>query len=232
MSANDAYQSLTLESLAHRCAEESEHFFHRRDHDPRYCFELFRRAVVEGNERAWNYLTHNYRPLVAGWVTRHRAFAGSGEEVGYFVNGAFAKMWSAMSPQKFDSFDDLKSLLRYLQLCVASVITDYVRSGEYNQMLEELPPGAEEASDIEVEQQALERTAREGFWQVVNDRLNDEKERLVVHYSYVVGFKPGDIYRERADIFDDVREIYRIKENVLARLRRDDALRELLLTHA
>jgi hypothetical protein len=115
---------------------------------------------------------------------------------------------------------------------VGSVITDYVRGAEYNQMLEDLPPGAEEASDVEVEEQALERTTREGFWQVIDNRLNDEKERLVVHYSYVVGFKPGDIYRERDDIFDDVREIYRIKENVLARLRRDDALRELLLPHA
>lgn len=232
MSPHDAFHSLSLAGLAQHCAEESDHFFHRRDHDPRYCFELFRRAIVEQDERAWTYLCNNYRPLVSGWVRRNRAFASSGEEIDYFVNGAFAKMWSAMSAEKFESFSDLKSLLRYLQLCVGSVIMDYARSNEYHEMLEDLPPGAEEDRGEVVEDEALDRTEREAFWQTIAKRLNDDKERLVLHYSYVVGFKPGQIYDEREDLFDDVHEIYRIKENVLARLRRDTALHELLTPYA
>ncbi|MFW5942639.1 MAG: sigma-70 family RNA polymerase sigma factor [bacterium] len=232
MPANDVFKSLALDVLAQRCAEESDHFFHRREHDPRYCYELFRRAIVEHNEAAWARICRNYGPLVAGWVKRQRAFRQTGEEVSFFVNGAFAKMWSAISPEKFKSFSDLKSLLRYLQLCVSSVVTDHARNANYHQMLEDLPPGVDEATGVDVEQRALDKTARSSFWQAVDARLNDDKERLVVHYSYVVGFKPGDIYREQQDLFDDVREIYRIKENVLARLRRDDALQQLLLQHA
>lgn len=232
MSDQDILHSLPLAALAQHCTEESDHFFHRRSHDPRYCYELFRRAIREEDERAWTYLCKNYRPLVTGWVRRHQAFPGSGEEAAYFVNGAFAKMWSAMSPEKFSSFSNLKSLLRYLQLCVSSVVTDHARSAEYHEMLEDLPPGVEEASGVEVEQLALERTQRKTFWEAVSERLNDDKERLVVHYSYVVGFKPGEIYREKEAMFDDVREIYRIKENVLARLRRDTDLQERLLKHA
>lgn len=228
MSSRDAFHSLPLAALAQQCATESDHFFHRREHDPRYCFELFRRAVVDRNERAWALLCHNYRPLVSGWVRRNRAFASSGEEIDYFVNGAFAKMWSAISPEKFESFDNLKSLLRYLQLCVSSVIMDHARSAEYHEMLEDLPPGVEESDAEAVEDVALSRTHRQEFWQIIGQRLNDDKERLVLHYSFVVGFKPGQIYDERADLFEDVREIYRIKENVLARLRRDSALQELL----
>jgi len=229
MSTRDTIHSLSLDGLTQHCAEESDHFFHRRDNDPRYCFELFRRAVVEHNQRAWTFLCENYRPLVSGWVRRNRAFAAAGEEIDYFVNGAFAKMWSAMSAEKFDSFPDLKSLLRYLQLCVGSVVTDYARSTEYYEMLEDLPPGVEEATDVQVEDVALERTQRNVFWQAVGQRLNDDKERMVLHYSYVVGFKPSQIYEEKQDLFEDVREIYRIKENVLARLRRDSELQELLM---
>ena len=136
-----------------------------------------------------------------------------------------------MSSEKFDSFPDLKSLLRYLQLCVASVVTDHARSAEYYEMLEDLPPGAEEATGVHVEEVALERTERVAFWQAIGQRLNDDKERMVLHYSYVVGFKPGQIYDERQDLFEDVREIYRIKENILARLRRDTELQDLLLHH-
>ncbi len=227
MTTSSSLHSLTLSSVAQRCAEESDHFFHRREHDPRFCFELFRRAIEERDERAWRFLCDQYRPLVAGWVKRNEAFAGSKEDVSFFVNGAFAKMWSAVTPEKFAGFDDLKSLLRYLQLCVSSVITDHVRAVEYYERLEDLPPNVEEATGIRVERRALDRAERESFWEAINARLKDEQEKLVVYYSYVVGFKPSQIMERRPDAFDDVREIYRIKENVLARLRRDDALREL-----
>lgn len=232
MSTRDAFHSLSLVALAQHCAEESDHFFHRRDHDPRYCFELFRRAIVEHDQRAWNYLCRNYRSLVGGWVRRNRAFANSGEEIDYFVNGAFAKMWSAMSAEKFNSFSDLKSLLRYLQLCVSSVVTDHARSADYHEMLADLPPGLEEDTGEAVEDAALARSEREAFWQAIAQRLNNDKERMVLHYSYVVGFKPAQIYEEKAELFDDVREIYRIKENVLSRLRRDRGLQALLMHHA
>ena len=227
MTSSSSLHSLTLSSVAQQCAEESDHFFHRREHDPRFCFELFRRAIEERDERAWRFLCDQYRPLVAGWVKRNEAFAGSKEDVSFFVNGAFAKMWSAVTPEKFAGFDDLKSLLRYLQLCVSSVITDHVRAVEYHERLEDLPPNVEEATGVHVERRALDQAEREWFWETINARLKDEQERVVVYYSYVVGFKPSQIMERRPDAFDDVREIYRTKENVLARLRRDDALKEL-----
>lgn len=218
--------------LARHCQEESEHFFQRRAHDPRYCFELFRRAVQERDERAWTLVCSQYEPLVAGWVRRHQMFPGSGEEVSYFVNGALAKFWSAVGPEKFEEFPNLKSLLRYLQLCVASVVTDHVRAADFHDRLESLPPTVEEDEKADVERRALERASRESFWEIVADRLNSEDERLVVHFSYVVGLKPSQIQEYRPDRFDDVRDIYRIKENILARLRRDDQLRQLLTRHA
>lgn len=232
MSTSISLHSLTLSGVARHCAEESDHFFHRRAHDPRFCFELFRRAIEERDEHAWSLLCDQYRPLVAGWVKRNEAFASSKENVSYFVNGAFAKMWSAVSAEKFADFDDLKSLLRYLQLCVASVIMDHVRAVEYHERLEDLPPNVEEATGVHVEQRALEQADRKSFWEAINARLNDEQEKLVVYYSYVVGFKPSQILEHRPDAFADVRDIYRTKENVLARLRRDEALKELFSSDA
>ena len=162
---------MTLSGVAQRCAEESDRFFHRRDHDPRFCFELFRRAIEERDEGAWSLLCDQYRPLVAGWVKRNEAFAGSKESVSFFVNGAFAKMWSEVTPEKFVGFDDLKSLLRYLQLCVASVITDHVRTVDYHERLEDLPRAVEEVTGIHVEQRALDQAERESFWQAIDRHL-------------------------------------------------------------
>jgi hypothetical protein len=82
-------QLLTLAGVAHRCAQETDRFFRDERYDPRYCFELFRRAILHHNERAWQLVYAPYQPLVAGWVARHSAFQASDEETQYFVNHAF-----------------------------------------------------------------------------------------------------------------------------------------------
>lgn len=223
-------EPLTLAGVAHHCAQETERFFHRQQHDPRYCFELFRRAIIDRSQRAWELVYRQYRPLVAGWVERHSAFASSGEEIQYFVNRAFEKMWSALPAEKFERFPNLKSLLRYLQMCVHSVILDQVRNTEQVVLSPEpevLAAGGQ-ATAPGVERQALSQLEQQAFWQEINTRLNSDQERRVVYGSFVLGLKPRQLYAHYPDVFRNVQEIYRVKENVLARLRRDDELKELL----
>ena len=230
MSDRTDVRLLTLTGIAHRCAQETELFFQRQRYDPRYCFELFRRAIVHCNQRAWEIAYAQYRSLVAGWVERHSAFSTSGEEVQHFVNRAFEKMWVALTPDKFNNFSDLKSLLRYLQMCVHSVILDQVRVAEQSGMdiQDELLAAEDETENPAVETQALDRVHRQGFWREINARLRNEKECQVVYGSFVLAMKPREIYAQFQEAFRDVNEVYRVKENVLARLRRDAEIRKLL----
>jgi hypothetical protein len=230
MSQETDLRSLTLAGIAHRCTHETDRFFQRQGHNPRYCFELFRRAIVDRDQRAWSLLYAQYRPLVGGWVRRHPAFPESGEEIPYLVNRAFERMWSALTPDKFSGFADLKSVLRYLQMCVHSVIVDLVRVAEQpvvEVQLEAFPTTSETGGAL-VEEQALARVRREEFWGAIDARLRNEKERRVVYGSFVLALKPRELHAQYRDIFRDVNEVYRVKENVLARLRRDDELREWL----
>src|SRR5262245_34251742 len=121
---------LHLSELARRCAEETERFFAGRGHDSQFCFELFRQAIVEGDAAAWDLVYRQSESLVTGWVVRHTALEASGEAAPYFVNRAFEKMWAALTPEKFRDFPDLKFLLRYLQMCVHSVLMDHLRLAE------------------------------------------------------------------------------------------------------
>lgn len=230
MSHRTGLQLLTLTSIAHRCVQETELFFQRQSYDPRYCFELFRRAIVHRNQRAWELAYAQYSSLVAGWVERHSAFPTSGEEVQYFVNRAFEKMWVALTPDKFSNFSDLKSLLRYLQMCVHSVILDQVRSIE--QFVVDADTAVLDAEGLAgnpvVENRVLTRMHRQELWREINARLRSGKERQVVYGSFVLAMKPRELCAQFQETFRDVNEIYRIKENVLARLRRDVELRKLL----
>jgi DNA-directed RNA polymerase specialized sigma24 family protein len=210
---------LPLGQLAQECAAQSERYFQRQDSDPSYCYELLRRAILERQQQAWTLFYNQYRPLVASWVLRHPAFVQSGEEVQYFVNSAYEKFWSALSPAKFEYFPDLKGLLRYLQTCVHSVIIDQIRLAEHRALplnLDVAPAGSPSMID---------RAAREEFWRWLEARLNNEKERRVIYGSFFLDLKPRELYAEFNTLFRDVGEVHRVKENVLARLRRDPELR-------
>lgn len=222
--------ALSLSGIAHRCAQETDRFFQRKRHDPRYCFELFRRAIVDHCERAWELVYVQYAPLVSAWVKRHPAFLESGEEAQYFVNRAFQRMWGAISSDRLSRFPDLKFLLRYLQMCVHSVILDKVRAAEHAVVARQVEDIAAErvAADPGAENPALARVYRQEFWTQINARLRTDQERCVMYGSFLLALKPRDIVDQFPGTFGDVREVYRVKENVLARLSRDAELRRIL----
>ena len=222
---------MSLSSLRFRCAEESDRFFRRQAYDPRFCFELFRRAIVGQEQRAWELVYGQYRPLVTNWVNRNSLSHSLSEDGEYFVNRACEKFWSAVTPEKFDNFEDLKALLRYLQMCVHSVLVDTARLVERSQLLAEESdesgtPLEEMAPDPE--QLALEQARNNDLWRWINERLKDERERCVLYGSFVLEMKPAEIFQAYRKQFDNVREVYTVKDNLLARLRRDSELLERL----
>jgi hypothetical protein len=221
-------QHMVLGDLADWCAHQTQLYFQHHLHDPRYCFELFRRAIRDQDQTAWELVCAQYQALVAGWVRQHSRFLASGEEVQYFINGAFAKIAVSLTPDKFEGFSDLGSLLRYLKMCVHSVIMDHSRLTERERFAPLEYASKERSPEPSPEDQALDRSDRQALWELINSRLQDEKEQAVIYGSFVLALKPQDLYRLFRNRFSDVDEIYRVKQNLVSRLRRDPAFRELL----
>jgi hypothetical protein len=212
-----------ITDLVDRCTRETDRYFRGDHYDSQYCFELFRRAILERDQLAWEAVYKQYQLLVSKWVHQHPGFAASGEEVPYFVNCAFEKIWVALTPDKFRQFTQLASLLSYLKMCVHSVIVDH------NRLLEQasLCVYVEEAA-LEKKVQAdsnedwlLSGVDRRRFWEAVNARLNNDKERHVVYGSFVLALKPRELYDQFCEHFESVDEIYLIKQNILSRMRHD-----------
>jgi hypothetical protein len=168
---------------------------------------------------------HQYQPLIAGWVERHALFPALDEESQFFVNYAFEKMWRVLTPEKFSKFPDLQSVLRYFQMCVHSVLVDAMRSREQAELLED-DPGLEQAlhsgqGEPGLEDQVLAQTQAEQLWRWLDGRLKTEKERKVVYGSFVLALKPAEVYALYPRVFSSVRDVYLVKDNLMARLRRD-----------
>jgi DNA-directed RNA polymerase specialized sigma24 family protein len=225
-----ALAQMDLLALVRRCAAESERFYRGQQHDTCFSYELFRRALVERDEAAWEQLYHHYSGLVEGWIRRSGAFTSSGESSEYFVVGAFTKFWRALTPERFPSFPTLASLLQYLQLCATSVVIDSVRAQSWSEMLPEETIGSSHGPQSSPDEEAVQRVDREEFWRFINEQLNGEVERVVVYCSFVLGLTPRAIYAKRSELFSSVNDVYNVKRNVLGRLSRNQQLRQMMVS--
>jgi DNA-directed RNA polymerase specialized sigma24 family protein len=223
-----AVTQLDLMTLVRHCATESERFYRGQQHNTSFSYELFRRALVERDEAAWEQLYQHYSGLVEGWIRRSGAFVSSGESSEYFVVGAFTKFWRALTPERFAAFPTLASLLQYLQLCATSVVIDSVRAQSWSEMLPEETITPQHTPSYAPDEEAMSRVDREEFWRFIDGQLNGEVERVVVYSSFVLGLTPRAIFARRSDLFSSVNDVYNVKRNVLGRLSRNMQLKQYL----
>jgi DNA-directed RNA polymerase specialized sigma24 family protein len=218
-------RQLNTAGISHRCAKEQRHFLNGMPFDPAYCYELFHRALNQSDDGAWQNLLEIFSPLVSGWILRHRDFSQTHEDVEYFVQGAFVRFWTALSGRGFDEGRDLAALLLYLKRCVHSEIVDHLRRDR----LQTLAAATEELQEVpDSIQVQTDPIAVENLWALVEDRLIDEKERIVVYASFFLAFQPREIFAHYRSHFSGVREVYRIKENVISRLKRTPQLEDFV----
>jgi len=224
------FSAIPLSELAQQCAQETHKFFQSQGDDAPSCLELFQRAIIAGQERAWDYIYQQYESQVTRWVLRHPQFKSTGETAEYFVNIAFTRMWRALTPEKFKNFHSIKEVLRYLQMCVHSVIVDYLRTQHTDTANVDNPTviNLQITNGVPLESSVVDGIYRNELWTIIKTKLNGDKEETVFYCCYTLGMKPREVYQQYSENFSDVREIYRIKENLLNRLRRDRELKSFI----
>ena len=226
---NPAVDRLSVNDLARYCTEETNKFLRNSISNDRYCLELFRRAIVKRDEDAWTCIYQQYAPLVLTWVNQHQSAASLlGQDGGApLVNAAFAKFAQALTPAKMGNFDTLAAILKYLKMCVHSVIADEVRARQARLYEETLDAIEQEPSTEDPAEDVISGLSIQSLWQVIQEELNGEDERLLIYLAYVQGMKPAEICTQHQQLFPSVEDVYRIKRNVLERLRRNRRLQSL-----
>jgi DNA-directed RNA polymerase specialized sigma24 family protein len=221
-------REVPMGELAHRCREETLRFLRGELRDDTFCFEIFSRAVVARDDQAWAAIMAQYRGIVLAYVSQHTAAAMMHEPDDYWVNRAFQRFWSAVGADRFGQFPDLAALLKYLKLCVHSVLMDEVRARRAAMAapLDEVPENL--AGPHNAERAVIGKMAGEQLWEAVARELQDEAERVVIYLSFARDLKPAEIYSQHPALYESVADVYRIKRNVIERLRRSPRIREFL----
>jgi DNA-directed RNA polymerase specialized sigma24 family protein len=211
-------RAVSTPELAEMCREESERYRRQRPDDRGHCYELFRRAIVERDERAWDSLYVQYRRLVARWVD------GPPDRVDERVNGTWLRFWKAIDPSTFPrKFAATGKIIKFLHTCAHSERIDERRREEKQQRLADLQDVTAETKDTTAAP-AMDNVLLNELFTHVEKQLRDEQERLVIHLSFRVGLAPRQIARECPGAFADVAEVRRVKERVMLRLSTDPRL--------
>jgi DNA-directed RNA polymerase specialized sigma24 family protein len=219
-------QALSVAQLAQHCAEEMARYQRRERHDPRCCYELFRCALVQRDEEAWTAIYDQYHRLVNHWLGHVPC------DVDALVNQVFTRFWRALSPDRFNDFPSLEAILAYLKRCAQGVAIDARRREERRRAREVALFQAQQATaageTISSTAQVLNEIICEQLYEYVAERLNGRRENIAFRASFVWGLGPAEIAERWADVFSCAREVSRVKERILRRLRRDEGLVELL----
>jgi len=215
-----------LAEIARVCREETERFLRNEPTHDHHCWELFRRAVNGRDAAAWEAIVRQYHPIVLAWLRRHPAAPASRADDDYWVNRVFERFWSAVGPERFAAFPNLRAMLRYLKMCAHSVLLDEVRVRSAAKIQPLTDALAETTGVPDSTAAVVERLAGSALWEIVAAEAGDEAETLVLRLCLVLNIKPREVFERHPDRFATVADVYRVKRNLLDRLRRNPALRE------
>lgn len=221
---------MTLEQLANGCRQIKSD----NSHEP-YCFELFRRAIIDKSELCWSALYAQYSKLVVHWVDAFRKSSAPHltTPIEDLVMDAFTAFWRAFTVEKLSNAGHLAQVLSYLKSCSATAVLQAKRREEHQVKHHMWDQATTEAAldgqrnGNHPEEQYLATMWQEKLWQVVNRCCYDERERVLARLSFVSDLKPSEILDRHPELFADVAEIYTLRRNLKNRLWRDKDLQEL-----
>ena len=201
-------------------------------HEP-FCFELFRRAIIEKSEQCWSAIFQQYQKLLYRWTLDFAKSNISLEEsvVEELVLDAFTAFWRAYTAEKLNNAHGLASVLSYLKSCTATSVLQLQRKADKNALQiawNETVVDAQTATSNKgtaPDRLIFEQISAEQLWALVDSCCYDEKERIIARLSFVSDLKPNLILEHHPDLFVNVAEIYTIRRNLKNRLGRNELLR-------
>src|SRR3981081_976397 len=147
--SGDALRDLSLEDLRDEALAQEHNFVHKLPSQDAGGVELFRRAIDLGDERAWATVIELYRGLLHAQAGRQVIRGLVDEDDAFCVDRAFQRFWRATRERGMHDFGDLGSILKYLKLCLGSVLLDEARARKRQSSvsIDDLPPGGPLSTD-------------------------------------------------------------------------------------
>ncbi len=205
--------ALSSQLLAAHCLRELNNYQRGEPSTDTYGLELLQRATIQGDQDAWTWLQHCFSGVVHGWLHHHpsREAAYRLESEENYVAQAFERFWQATTLTQQVEFRTLAAALQYLRASLNGAILDTLRAYSRPREVSLPGPGEPEVEDnIDFSE----------VWEILKALLPNGHEHRVAYLLFHCGLKPREIVRFCPQEFRDIREIYRVRRNIMERLLR------------
>jgi len=176
--------------------------------------EMFRRALVEKDLQAREWLQHSYHKTVLDWLQVHprkeEALRCFSEQ--YYVSQTFIRLWQVADGDA--CCNSLPTVLKYLHVSLNGVLMDALRASSH------LPPRPEKSAGDYSE-----------LWETLQGLITGGREKRLTYLLYHCGLQPAEIVRACPREFSDVQEIFHLRFNILERLLQNKAAIAQLQVH-
>src|ERR1051326_2628388 len=173
-------RDLPLEELRVQAQAQETNYTHGEASDDAAGLELFRRALEESDEAAWLAIIDVYRGLLVAQASRKVIRGLVVEDDGFCVDRAFQRFWRASQNGRIHQFNDLASILKYLKMCLGSVLLDEARARRRRRRgwvsIDDVAP--ESCVSADPAAQVIGRIAGRDLWATIDRELTDPRERL------------------------------------------------------
>jgi DNA-directed RNA polymerase specialized sigma24 family protein len=219
-------QRLTTDKLAELCQEHTYHFKKGAESDGRYCFELLRRAAFEMPD-AWEKVYKHWWPFIEHKVSIQ--LSGDLADVEDIAQDALVRFQrNVLNQEKWPQFQDLASVLSFLNQCITSAVIDYKRKDfrkkhfeKYLEDFADAKPIASSADDL-LESNLAHQEYQRQIWGCVIRNCHHPQDYLIAEHSWVYWRKPKEIAHLFPERFSSTEEVMRRKRLLLNRIRRDE----------
>lgn len=176
-----------------------------------YYLEKFRRAFKERNLGAQRWLQHRLGAVVLDWVHDHprKELACRLHTEEYYVIQTFKRCWQSSLHHEGFEFGAMADVLYYLRVCLNGIILDELRG--YSRPDRTLLV----KSDVARESNSDGDDSGHEVWRVIEGKLPDARERRLAYLLFYCAFRPVEIVRRCPREFNDVREVSRLRRDIM-----------------
>lgn len=208
---------LSIAALVAECQRELRNYRRGEPCREAYGLELLRRAIIQGDAEAWAGIQYCFHDMVRTWLRRHpnREIAYRLESEENYIAQAFERFWQATTLHQRLAFNTLATALQYLRASLHGAVIDTLRMYSRGREIPLLEPGEPG------EPQAEEYIDSSELWEVLQTMLPDMREQRVTYLLFHCSLKPREIVRFCPQEFNDIREIYSLRRNIMDRLLRN-----------
>ncbi len=230
---NAPTDDLSTEEIVYYCRHELYQYRECGAGTGRYGLVLFQRAIQQCDQVAWASICELYSPLVRSWVERFLSgIRLDGQEVESLVNVSFARFATAFTPEKLGQSDSVAAILSYLKCCSRTVVSSELRCYQVRRRESSL-----DAMDLttctgavldDPAIEIVESISAQGLWQVIQEELPSEDERILFYLTCICEMKPSEISNQYRQRFPVVSDVYRLKQVIRERLARSRRIQAFL----